>query len=148
MLRGNAPAKLDTKGRLKVPAHYRRHIDENFGKEFFVTSEGRNSILLYPMSVWETIEKRIDSLPQAHPSLHRYLDVVNYYGSEATMDAQGRILIHPMVREFVGHAEEVCVLGKRRWLEVWNRELLHSRITDLSSGFSEEDRRVLADFGL
>lgn len=148
MLRGNAPAKLDSKGRLKVPAQYRRFIDENFGREFFVTSEGRNSILLYPMSVWESIEKRIDSLPQAHPSLQRYLDVVNYYGSEASMDAQGRILIHPMVREFVGHAEEVCVLGKRRWLEVWNRELLHSRITDLSSGFSEEDRRILADFGL
>jgi MraZ protein len=148
MLRGNAPAKLDSKGRLKVPAAFRGYLEETYGREFYLTSDARDSILIYPLSVWESIEQKIDGLPQSDPSLLLYLDLVYYYGTAATMDAQGRILISPTLREIVGHAEEVSVLGKRRWLEVWNRDLLKSRISSIAATLTDDHRRELAKLGL
>lgn len=148
MLRGNAPAKLDSKGRLKVPAAFRGYLEETYGRDFFLTCDGRDSILVYPLSVWESIEQKIDGLPQSDPSLLIYLDLVHYYGTAASMDSQGRILISPTLREIVGPAEEVSVLGKRRWLEVWNRDLLASRITSSAAALTDDHRRELAKLGL
>src|ERR1044071_1670035 len=38
MLRGNYTVRMDEKGRIKLPAAYRRYIDEHYGSEFYVTS--------------------------------------------------------------------------------------------------------------
>ena len=59
MLRGNALAKVDEKGRLKLPKSFRNVIEPEYGTEFFVTSHGGGSIQVYPMAVWEEIELRL-----------------------------------------------------------------------------------------
>jgi len=56
MFRGSAPAKIDDKGRLKIPTDFRRAIEERYGPDLFVTSIAGDSALLYPLPVWEEIE--------------------------------------------------------------------------------------------
>ena len=41
MFRGNIPTRVDEKGRLKLPADFKRLIDEHYGANFFITSKGR-----------------------------------------------------------------------------------------------------------
>ena len=142
MLRGRAAAKLDEKGRLKVPAAFRAYIEKTWGGALFITSLGRSAVLLYPLPVWQDIEEAIDRLPQSEPALQKFLDLVNYYGLEANIDAQGRVLIHPGVRDMLGEGE-LAILGKRRWLEVWNHDLLRGRL----SALTDEDLRVLSGLG-
>ncbi|PYX46476.1 MAG: division/cell wall cluster transcriptional repressor MraZ, partial [Acidobacteria bacterium] len=38
MFRGNHPTRVDEKGRLKVPAEFKRVIDEKYGTQFYITS--------------------------------------------------------------------------------------------------------------
>ena len=56
MLRGNALAKVDDKGRLKLPSSFRSTIEPKYGSEFFVTSLRGDSVRIYPMQVWQEIE--------------------------------------------------------------------------------------------
>jgi MraZ protein len=146
MLRGNAPATIDAKGRLKIPTVFRRHIEETYGPDFFITSIDGDGVRLYPFPVWLELEAKIASLPSFNPAVARLQDLLSYYGAEASMDKQGRVLIQPKLREAAEMSGEVDVLGKNNHLEVWNDERLLSRLK--ASPLSEEDRRILSDLGL
>jgi len=146
MLRGNAPAKVDNKGRLKIPTQFRRYIEEKFGRECFVTSFSGDNVRVYPMPVWVAIEKKLSALPSMNPTITRFLNHVNYYGQEAAMDDQGRILIHPLLRERSGAIGEVAVLGSQNWLDIWNRDKFESILK--TGPVTEGDHQILASLGI
>ena len=146
MLRGNAPAKIDDKGRLKVPNAFRAVIQKNHGSELFVTSLTGNSVRIYPMPVWLDVERRLAQVPSAHPARQRFLDRVNFFGQVAELDPQGRVLIQPRLRETALMNGEVDVLGQQSFLEVWNHERLLARLS--SEPYTDDDAKALSDFGI
>ena len=146
MLRGNYPARLDAKGRLKVPTAFRRHIEKNQGAEVYVTSLTGESVRLYPLAEWESIEQRLALLPSMDPALRKFLDRTNYYGQQATMDGQGRVLIHPLLRKSAGVVGDVAVLGYLNYLEVWELEKFQQRL--ISDPYTEEDEAAMARLGI
>ena len=146
MLRGNSPAKVDDKGRIKVPTIFRKHIEEKFGRDFFVTSLNGDFVRVYPMPVWMEIEKKLDGSPSMNPSIMRFRNLVSYYGQEASMDDQGRLLIHPLLRKTSGIDGEVSVLGNQRWLDIWNHEKLRAALK--TQPLTDDDRQVLSSLGI
>ena len=78
MLRGNAPATIDDKGRLKVPATFRTEIEDSWGSDFYVTSLTGESVRIYPLPVWQEIEERLAKLPSFNPTKKKFLDRANY----------------------------------------------------------------------
>lgn len=146
MLRGNLPAKIDDKGRLKIPNGFRAAIQKDHGPELFVTSLTGESVRIYPMTVWLEIERRIAQVASTHPARQRFLDRVNYYGQVAEFDAQGRVLIQPHLRESAQMAGVVDVLGQQNFLEVWNHDRFVARLA--AQPFSDDDAKALADFGI
>lgn len=145
MLRGSASAKIDDKGRLKVPTGFKAVIADTHGTELFVTSLSGESVRIYPMPVWLEVERRLALMPSTHPSRQRFLDHVNFYGQETEFDVQGRVLIQPRLRESALMSGEVDVLGQQNFLEVWNHDRF---VTRLKESFTEEDARALADYGI
>ena len=89
MLRGNYTARIDVKGRLKVPTEFRRLIEEKHGKDFYITSLTGECVRIYPLPEWESIEQRLSLLPSMDPARRKFLDRTNYFGQQATMDGQG-----------------------------------------------------------
>ena len=146
MLRGSAPAKIDAKGRLKVPTSFCRFLEERWGQEIFVTSILGDSAHLYPMPVWEDIEQRLMAMPSTNSTRRRFLERVSYFGQAATLDAQGRLVLPPILRHSAGMDGEVVVSGRIDHLVVWNRERFESRMSD--EPFTEEDFGVLSEFGI
>jgi MraZ protein len=146
VLRGNAPAKIDEKGRLKIPNTFRAVIQETHGSDVFVTSLDGESVLLYPMPVWEGIEHRLAQMPSTHPARKKYAARTSYYGQVAEIDTQGRVLIHARLRDSAQMAGEVDVLGQQNYLEVWNHDRLAARI--VGDEFTDDDLKALADFGI
>ena len=137
MLRGNATATIDDKGRLKIPSGFRAFIDASWGSDFYVTSLSGESGLIYPLPVWQEIEERLAKLPSFDPTKKKFLDRTNYYGQLASADKSGRILIPALLRESAEMTGEVAVLGSLNFLEVWN----HKRFIDRMKGqlFTDED---------
>lgn len=146
VLRGNAPAKIDDKGRLKVPNSFRALVQKTYGREVFVTSLSGESARIYPMPVWQGIEQKLGAMPSTHPARLRFLDRVNYYGQMGELDVQGRVLIHPRLREAASMSGEVDVLGQIDYLEVWNHERFTAKLQ--REPFSDDDARALAEFGI
>lgn len=146
VLRGNAPAKIDDKGRLKVPNGFRARIQAAHGLDVFVTSLTGESVRIYPMPVWNEIERKLAAMPSTHPSRLRFLDRVNYFGQAAELDGQGRVLIHPRLRESATMSGDVDVFGQYDYLEVWNHERFVNKLQ--REPFSEDDARALSEYGI
>jgi MraZ protein len=146
VLRGNHSAKIDDKGRLKVPSHFRGLIEEKYGLELFVTSLTGQFVRVYPLQVWQEIESRLLAMPSTNPSRIKFLDTVNYYGQAAELDNQGRVLIHPRLRETAQINGEVDVLGMLSYLDVWNHDRFATRITE--NRLTDDDMAALAAAGI
>ena len=94
MFRGHHPTRVDEKGRFKVPAEYKREIDEKYGAQFYITSRDGKIARLYPLKVWERLRTRQLAQRPASPSCEGvFLDATSYYGQEVEMDGQGRLLL-------------------------------------------------------
>lgn len=143
MFRGSAPTKIDDKGRLKIPTPFRTAMEERWGTELFATSIHGDSALIYPLPVWEEIEERLSTMPSTHRSKMRFLERVNYFGQQARLDSQGRIVVPQILRESAQIVGEVVVSAHLDHLVVWNRERFEERL--VQEPFTEDDFRALSD---
>ena len=128
MFRGNHPTRVDEKGRLKLPADYKREVDEQYGPQFYITSLDGKRAKVYPLKSWEAIEASLLKMSPMDPVRKKFLDVTNYYGQMAEMDAQGRLLIPQLIRDTATVKGEVNVLGYQDHLEVVNAELFQADV--------------------
>ncbi len=146
MLRGNYTARIDAKGRLKVPTLFRRYVEEKYGAALYLTSLTGDCVRIYPMPEWEAIEQRLSLLPSMDPARRKFLDRTNYYGQQSVMDTQGRVLIHPLLRKSAAVVGDVAVLGYLTYLEVWELDKFQQRL--LSDPYTEEDEAAIARLGI
>ena len=146
MLRGNHPARIDDKGRLKMPNGFRAFVEQQWGAELFVTSLSGDHVWIYPMAVWLEIERKLAGVPSTSPAKLRFLNRVNFYGKAVTMDRQGRVLLPQLLRASAAMEGEVSVLGLQNHLAVWNQKRLDERFK--KEPFTEEDGRVLSEYGI
>lgn len=146
MLRGNALAKIDEKGRLKLPASFRAVLEPKYGGSYFVTSLRGDCVRVYPMEVWMRIEEKLAQGSSLSPSVTRFKNAVNYFGQTAAMDGQGRVLIHPLLRDRAEVRGEVVVLGQQDYLEVWNRSAFEGRLA--SDPLTDGDLEFVAGLGI
>ncbi|MCR4375269.1 MAG: division/cell wall cluster transcriptional repressor MraZ [Acidobacteria bacterium] len=146
MLRGNYSAKIDDKGRLKIPNAFRALVEDQHGAGLYLTSLTGESVRIYPMPVWLGVEERLRRMPSTHPARLKFLDRVNYFGQLSEFDSQGRVSLPPRLRESAGMAGDVDVLGQVDYLEVWNHERLLAKFD--REPFTDDDAKALAEFGI
>jgi MraZ protein len=146
MFRGNHPTRVDEKGRLKVPAEFKRVIDEKYGQQFYITSFDGKSAQVYPFEEWERIEQKLAGLSTFNPTKKKFLDRTNYWGQQVEMDGQGRLLIPQLLRESAQVKGEVAVTGQLKYLEVRNLEQYRREIEE--NKFTPEDEKTLDELGI
>jgi MraZ protein len=146
VLRGNYAAKIDDKGRLKIPNAFRSLIEGTHGKEVFVTSITGEYVRIYPMPIWLAHEEKLATVPSTHPARLKFFDRVNYFGQTAEIDVQGRVLIPVRLRDAATMAGDVDVLGQYNYLEVWNHDRFLARMQH--EPFTDDDARALSEFGV
>jgi MraZ protein len=145
-LRGNYAAKIDDKGRLKIPTAFRSFIEKEHGADVFVTSLTGQYVRLYPMTVWNALEQKLRGVASTNPARDKFLQRVNYFGQASQIDTQGRVVIHSRLREMAAMSGEVDVLGQVDVLEVWNRDRLALKIQ--GDPFEDKDAQALSDLGI
>jgi MraZ protein len=144
-LRGNCPAKVDEKGRLKVPAIFLEELTE-FGNQFYITSPTGESARIYPLKVWAEIEDKLAKVSSQNAAKRKFLKRTSYFGQTVEIDAQGRLLIPAVLREEAQTKSDVDVLGTLDYLEVMN----HTRVLDelKNEPFTSGDSKALEDLGI
>jgi transcriptional regulator MraZ len=145
VLRGNYPAKVDDKGRVKIPAAFLEALRE-YGNKFYVTSENGDYVRVYPMKIWNEIEEKLARLSSHNRTKQKFLTRTNYYGQVVELDGQGRILVPSILRESAQMRGDVDVLGSLTYLQIWN----HTRFLDnlKASPITDEDEKTLDELGI
>lgn len=146
VLMGHAPTRVDDKGRLKIPAGFRKVIEDKYGSDCFITSTDGERALVYPMPVWLDFQGRLSKVPSTSAAKVKLLEKVNYYGQVSTIDTQGRVLVPAVLRSRAGIADDVVVIGNQDHLIVWNEERIEKRMSD--EPMSPEDWKELELHGV
>jgi len=120
MFRGGDQAKIDNKGRLKIPAQHRQTLFKDYGPEVFMTIIRDKELTIYPLKIWEATEQKLLTMPDSLAEKHTFLTVVNFFGAAKTVDEQGRLLIPPHIREKAALQEEVAIIANLHTLQVLN----------------------------
>ena len=145
-LRGSSPARIDDKGRLKVPTIFRGVIHDQKGPDVFVTSLTGECVRIYPMTVWLEIETKLLQMPGNHPSRLKFLDRVNYYGQSSELDSQGRVVVPAHLRESASIVGDVRVFDRIEYLEVWNEQRFVEKLK--REPWVDEDGLRLSEHGI
>lgn len=130
ILMGSAPAKIDDKGRLKIPAGFRKIIEEKYGLTCFITSTDGERAVVYPLPVWSDFQSKLMKVPKTSLAGQKFLERLMYFGQLSTIDAQGRVLIPSVLRTKAAITEDVVVLGNGDHLIVWNGERIERRLAE------------------
>jgi MraZ protein len=144
-LRGNCPAKVDEKGRLKIPAVFLDALKE-YGIQFYVTSTTGESARIYPMKVWNEIEDKLAKVSSQNRAKRKFLMRTSYFGQTVELDGQGRLLMPAVLREAAQTKGDVDVFGGLDYLEVMN----HTRVLDemKNEPFTDDDFKALEELGI
>ncbi len=146
MFRGNHPTRVDEKGRLKVPAEFKRVIDEKYDTQFYITSVDGKVAEIYPFEEWERIEQKLAGLSNYNPTKKKFLVRANYWGQQVVMDGQGRLLIPQLLRDAASIKGEVAVTGNLNRLLVRNLEAYRKEIAE--QPFTSDDEKTLDELGI
>ena len=126
---GNYSAKIDKSGRIKIPEKFRAAIEEEYGRDVFITSLTDEAVQIYPVTVWlELTGVAREGALHLRPNVRRFLLRVNRKGGRHEIDSKGRVLLTAALREAAQLQEEVEVIGFNNHLEVWNREALDKQL--------------------
>jgi len=146
MLRGSHLTRVDEKGRLKLPAEFKRWLEEKYGASFYITSRNGHRAQIYPMPEWEKFETQLSDIPDFDPAKSKLQDRLSYYGQTAEMDPQGRVLIPQILREAANISGDVLVIGKGTYLEVVNHEAFRKSLEE--NPMSQDDNVALSKYRL
>ena len=98
MFRGNHPAKVDEKGRLKLPSAFKQLLDAQNVTQFYITSTDGKSAEIWPLPEWEKREAQLAESSTLDDAVQKYLNLTSYYGQQVEMDNQARVLLPQILR--------------------------------------------------
>jgi MraZ protein len=142
MFRGNHTAKIDEKGRLKLPSAFKQLVDATNVTQFYVTSSDGKSAELWPLPEWERREEKLAKSSEMEDAVRKYLNLTSYYGQQVEIDNQARLLLPQILRNAARLDGEVAVFGMRTYLEVHNRQEFENNLK--ANELTAEDRKTMA----
>jgi MraZ protein len=143
VFRGNHPAKVDSKGRLKLPSGFKELLDEAGIAQFYITSTDGKKAEVWPLPEWEKQETLLAESSTMDDAVEKYLNLTSYYGQQVEMDKEGRLLLPQILRGKASlNDAEVAILGKLHYLEVHNLQVIEQSVS--TNALTTEDRQSLA----
>lgn len=144
MFRGLTSLNMDVKGRIIVPAQYRRAITEEANGQLVVTIDTEDRcLLLYPLPQWRIIEERLGELPTFQPAARRIQRLLIGHATELELDGQSRLLLPPLLREYAGLDKTIMLVGQGKRFEIWGESQwqMH-RDAWLAEGLGDNDTGI------
>lgn len=118
MFQGASSLSLDAKGRLSVPTRHRDALTEQAGGSLTITKNPDGCLMVFPRPEWEVVRERIAKLPMSAQWTKRI-----FLGNamDVEMDATGRVLVPPELREFAHITKDTMLLGMGGHFELWDK---------------------------
>ena len=145
---GMYPARMDDRGRVKLPTAFQEYLASLENKKLYVTSLDRRIARIYPIQLWRETKKKLeDETENAAAAENLYFNALDL-GSEAEMDNQGRVLFSPELRRELGMEDQpVRVYAYAGMIEVLNGAIYEQRKATAIQN-TEQDRAAMKKRGV
>src|SRR5450631_4434562 len=127
MFRGANKLTLDAKGRMVMPTRYRERLQERCGGKLVITVDKEQCLLIYPLPDWEEIERKLMRLPTLNPQARRLQRLMVGHATDTDLDAHGRLLLPPNLREFGLLKRDAMLIGQGVRFELWDEARWNER---------------------
>jgi MraZ protein len=129
MFRGINSATLDSKGRMALPARFREVLQIGADGKTVVTIDMREQcLLLYPLSEWEVVQRKLESLANVGARARLLQRLLIGHATDLELDAQGRILLPAMLRDFAQLEKKLVLVGQGNKVEIWSGDHWRERM--------------------
>ncbi len=119
-----------------MPARHREALLARCAGRLVITVDSDKCLLLYPLQDWEPIQQKLMALSSLNPRIRDLQRRLVGYAEDIEMDAAGRVLISPALRDFASLAKSVVLVGQGSKFELWDREKWQQAI-DSGAGFGD-----------
>jgi MraZ protein len=121
---GTYPARLDDKGRLKLPAVFKDYLEKFADKTLICTSLDGHIGQIYPISNWMQYQDFLDSHTADPQAVEDVMFTAQKYGAEAEMDIQGRVTLNADLRRKLGlEGQELKLQAYRGGIQILNEAM-------------------------
>ncbi|MBU0883764.1 MAG: division/cell wall cluster transcriptional repressor MraZ [Gammaproteobacteria bacterium] len=123
MFRGANAISLDAKGRLAMPSRYRDELVSRCAGQLIVTIDAIDPCLcVYPLSEWELIEAKLRELASFREENRRLQRLLIGNAVDLELDASGRFLVPPRLREYAKLDKRVVLVGQLNKFQLWDED--------------------------
>jgi MraZ protein len=139
VFKGTFDYRIDAKGRLPVPAPFRRAL-ERAGADSVVVTLLDQCLAAYPPAEWSRLEEKLQAMPPFAKSTRALARRLASQAADCALDVQGRILLPPVLRQGLSLDRDVVVVGVLERFEIW--------APDTWKSFLSESEQLLDDASL
>ena len=123
MFRGISVVSMDARGRLALPARFREPFDDSVDKHFVITIDtAERCLLLYKEPDWNEVQLRLETLSNIRESARLLQRLLIGHATDVEVDAQGRILVPQILRDFASLEKKLVLMGQTNKIEIWSEE--------------------------
>ena len=135
--RGSYEHAIDHKGRISIPARFRRQLSGDAEETFVILRGLESCIALYPSDEFRRLDERLRGRSFSDENNRRYQRMMLFDSRDETLDAQGRIALPPRLIAHAKLDKDVLIVGLLDHLEVWNPELFESYLQSSNRSYEE-----------
>ena len=127
MFFGEFEYKVDEKGRVPIPAQFRREIREGV---IWLSQGMEGGITAYPLAEWKKLAAALTSASVTRSKMRKLNRALFATAFRVSIDGQGRVALPSPLRDYAGIEDEVVIVGANNCIELWNREQWEAEIAD------------------
>ena len=135
--------KLDTKGRLVLPAKIKSNLPEVSTHELVLRKGFEPNLTLYPMMEYKKIHNRISALSEFNPEQRRLKRMFFKSIAQVELDSAGRILIPKAMLAHSQIEKEAILIGMGNYVEIWNPQVFEQESMVDGDMYSELAQKYL-----
>ena len=126
---GEYPYTIDDKGRVVMPADFRRFIEDGM----ILTRGFEGCVYVFPSSEWQRIETAVEELPLNDKAGRDFMRFFYSGASKVRLDAQSRVSVPQTLRNYGSLDGDVMVTGAPKRLELWNLDRYNAMIAEVQA---------------
>lgn len=138
-------SKLDTKGRLVLPARIKAQLPSGEGNELVIRRGFEPCLIIYPMVEFKKVFSKISGLSEFNEEYRKLQR--NFFSGTATveLDANGRFVIPRNMLSYAQLEKDLILIGMGNKVEVWNPSIYEKHLIKDSGELSKLAEKYLTE---